>query len=195
MSDLIKIIPEIIGLESDFETEIANINKHIPLALSSVGADMEDNLQKHLYYDWYLANTPKEYKRRTDNPKLGTPLGSEKNINYVAYGNNLLFTYTPTGEHEDEYWHTSDGDELIINIQTGELVGTAPPRPFWNNFVEEQQQKLIVTFAEAMRPYNVIREKDEKIDLSEFLLDSGAEQLHMFGLNGKNNEEEGKLPY
>lgn len=181
MSDLIKISAKFDGLDEELEKEIAKIESYIPMALEGVGSEMIWDLQEHIQQDWYEPWKPKEYRRRTVNPSLGTPLGSDKNINVSVKGKSLDFDYSPTGKHVVKAWHTRDGDVLIESIQTGELWGNPPPRPFWNNFVEEQKnEKIMQNFVNYFpKEYKVIAEggeKDVDFDSGESLLEAGNEE-------------------
>lgn len=196
MSDLININVKIEGLDEEIKDEIAKIEKDIPIALEGVGSGMIRDLQEHIQQDWYEPWQPKVYKRRTDNPSLGTPLGSDKNMSvYVdKFTKSLGFVYDPTGWHEIGILHNGwyppeegfrrDGNELIESIQTGRLEGGPPPRPFWNNFVEEQKnEKIIENFINSFpKEYKVIAD-DNKNDLvfdsGESLLEAGNEQLRI----------------
>jgi hypothetical protein len=148
------------GLETidiDVQKETANIEKKIPSALRVVGAEMIANLQEHIKNDWYSQYKPKKYKRRTDDPSLGTPIGSEEYMDAQVENNTLTFTYEPRGEHKYKGWHNRDNDDLINFLQVG--TEYMPPRPFWNNFVQDQRDSGIMNaFSQGMRPYNVIRE-------------------------------------
>lgn len=159
------------GLDQEILKEIFNIQQATDRALNYVGAEMTQNLQQHLHNDWYLAWKGKSYERRTDGAS-GTPLGSLENIDVepARYG-RLAFYYTPTGEYPDNTaFHTSDGDDLIRKIQDGDMAGNPPPRPFWDNFVEEQESMAFENFVIAMgtEGYKVIKTKADKIDFTEF---------------------------
>lgn len=135
------------GLESidkDFSEQVTHITtKVIPQALTQVGYEMAANLQKHIKNDWYKPWKPKTYPRRTDNPNLGMSIMDKRNMSFGVSNTSLHFFYTPNGEHADKKYHTRDGDELIQSIQEGKLHGNPPPRPFWNNFVDEQINSAI----------------------------------------------------
>lgn len=148
------------SIQQDLNTETTQIYQAIPTALQQVGSDMIATLQKHINDEWYHRYTPRSYKRRTDNPALGTPLGSESNMAYSVSGASLDFTYIPTGEHQNNSWHTRDGDDLIDSIQLGKLAGSPPPRPFWNSFVnDEEHNGVINSFISGMKSkYQVIEE-------------------------------------
>lgn len=157
------------SIQQDLNNEATQIYQAIPTALHQVGSDMIATLQKHIEEVWYYDHGfyPKEYKRRTDNPSLGTPLGSEKNMAYSVSGTSLDFTYMPTGEHKDKAWHDRDGDDLIVSIHLGKLLGDPPPRPFWNSFVnDEEHNGVINSFAKGMKPkYDVIADGKDVIGI------------------------------
>ena len=150
------------------------VNKKIPLALERVGAEMQASLTKHLWNDWYSMYTPKEYLRRTDHPSLGTSILHANTMDIHVNGNSLEFTYTPIGEYpEAPEWHTNDGDRLIESIQTGKLWGNPPPRPFWNNFVNEMAHGDIVNALADALPYK-IEGLPKTINLNSYLLDAST---------------------
>lgn len=147
----------------DINGEMQGIYKASGGALQDVGVQMIRNLQGHIYRDWYLQYDPIEYERRTDKPYYGTPLGSEKNMDVSVDGLSLLFSYHPTGEHKVREWSNHRwGDELIRTIQTNKRWTWLPhcdPRPFWDNFVEEQENSGIIEsfiFGMQTRGYTVI---------------------------------------
>ena len=175
------------GLESiqeDVNAEIQTIWTKVPKALNNVGREMIVNLQKHIENEWYYGYSPKGYKRRTDDSSLGTPLGSADYMDYSANGGQFEFTYVPKGDHENSLWHTRDGDDLTESIQTGELKGDPPPRPFWNSFLFEQEQSGIINaFAEGMLPdYKVVSDGNDVVGVeSESALASGIADYHNYG--------------
>lgn len=186
MNELITISVGISGLDADIEKEIAKIENDIPIALEGVGSEMIRDLQEHIHQDWYEPWKPRVYKRRTDNPSLGTPLGSEKNISVSVINNRLDFVYAPSGEYGGKgFDDVRNGDELITALQTGkDLWGEPPPRPFWNNFVEEQKnEKIMQNFANFFpKEYKIIKEGGENdliFDSGESLLEAGNEQLRI----------------
>lgn len=150
--------------EGELWQELAEEEKAIraalPSALNQVGGEMVGRLQTFLREVWYEGYTPKEYARRTDDPSLGIGITSIANIRYAATGNSLAFVYSPSGAHAINYGlPLRTGDALIEAIQTGELVGKAPKRPFWNMFVEDMQNGFIL---EALKrssfPYKLVPE-------------------------------------
>ena len=171
-------------LLDDYQKEEGEIRAHFSEAINMIASEMKENLQKHIYEDWYLPwGKPKRYKRRTDNPDLGTPLGSDQNIHAIPSKDTLEFIYDPSGEHTNEKYHTRDGDDLIRVIQMNSGWTWQPnedrggreimPRPFWNNFVDEQESGGIINaFIAGMAPYKVIAEGKDK----DVVLD-GTERL------------------
>lgn len=183
MNEYLSFGMEIFGLDEDVNKNISKIEKQIPVALNYVGSEMITSLEEHLQEDWYNEYEPQAYRRRTDNPSLGRGLKSNEYIDVNVTGKNLSFIYTPSGEYNGQaFAHERDGDELIESIQIGsELWGNPPPRPFWNNFVEEQKnEKIMTSFAKGISPYVLILEGGEKDILfgnEESILRSGNEQL------------------
>ena len=150
-------------IDSDIRKQTAKMQKQIPLALSEVAFKMKANLEQHIISDWYGKQKPKFYERRTDDPRLGTPIGSESNMQTEISEDTLFFSYEPTGEHMLAAWHERDGDELISAIQEGNPIGMLP-RPFWNNFAEEQMEfGIIEAFIFGMKPYAVIADGNDVV--------------------------------
>lgn len=178
----------VIGIESlsaDFAKEIKGIDKAIPQALKYVGSEMIESLKKHIYSDWYTQYDPKIYKRRTDDPSRGTPLGSEDYMDATVVGKSMIFTYEPSGVHSEEKWHERDGDDLITFLQLER--GSIPSRPFWNNFVGEQRETGIMdSFAAGMKPYLVIAEGGER----DVIFGAGESELEAGSQNLSINDDE-----
>lgn len=178
MSFDIKITGKIKGLDKDLEKEYKAIEKQIPSALQYVGEEMKNSLREHLEKDWYDWYQPKVYKRRTDNPSYGRPLSGDRNFAILSDRNELAFIYSPTGEHAIKKWDERDGNDLIEWLQSNHEMGESiiPARPFWNNFVEEQENGAILSnFIRGMYPkYVVVKDKTDKINLklTESYLDS-----------------------
>lgn len=174
MNDFLKVGVGIVGLESDVQKETEKINKHIPVALQKVSGDMLYSFYSYLFGTWYEGYTPVSYQRRTDNPSLGRPLGDPENITISVDNGKLTFDYSPTGEHAYQYFgKVNNGNDLIESIQTGELWGNPPPRPFWNNFVKEQETEILDNFIAYMKPYKIEKgTPNEGVDLKDSYLKS-----------------------
>lgn len=136
-------------LTNEINDQVALVSRAATDALRLVGSDMISSLQRHIRHDWYEPwGPPKDYERRTDKNDPDA-LGSEKNMHVDANGLSLAFVYAPTGRHEVRSWNKRSGDALIETIQTNSGWTWEPtkdrkrreimPRPFWNNFVEEQR--------------------------------------------------------
>lgn len=165
----------ILGFE-DFEREVEQEIKKIDALsvsfLHVLGNEMETKLNLHLIGDWYEKYYPKDYKRRTDYPSLGKGLLNKDYKDIEINGKKLTFTYLPSGEHEYKKWETRNGDELIEWIQTGNLIGDPPKRPFWNNFVFDMETSIMDMFVGEMKPYTVIYDRSEQfVDLDESRLE------------------------
>lgn len=178
MDEPLNVKVDIKGLDKELTELIKPIKPKISQALNSVGDMLKTDLQQKARQIWYLGYTPEVYKRRTDNPALGTPLTSEKNMAVDVTGTKLEFSYFPTGEHLNQGWHTDDGDNLIENIQRGALWGEPPARPFWNFFVEDNENFLLFEYFEYfMKPYKIVaNDAERKLDLSESYLRAGDYQ-------------------
>ena len=158
----------------DINGEMQGIYRATTDSLSDVGAQMIPSLQRHIRQDWYLPwGSPKEYLRRTD---MGIPgaLDDPDYMELTHQGLSLTFSYNPQG---NRYWpgHNADGDDLIEIIQTNSGWHFKPskdtrgrkimPRPFWNNFVDEQENSGIINaFIAGMhtRGYEVKAEGGQK---------------------------------
>lgn len=174
-------------LRRDIEKETARIGRNVQPALRVVGNEMALNLLKHLQTDWYDAWKPVRYQRRaTTNPKES--IMSMNNISIETTRNSLIFDYSPKG-NDDEKWGYSmarvvkNGDELINIIQYNRgwdkpepRVGLnsvmIAPRPFWNNFVSEQEEgRIMENLAFGLYPYNVeTKDADRFVSLEESYL-------------------------
>lgn len=174
-------------IEKDFDENAREIETKIPYALGYTASEMLDDLERHLQHDWREMYSPRFYERRTDDPSLGTSIMDESNTHISVSGKKMEFIYNPTGEHSNPQWNQRSGDSLIEFIQNGmwdkggvtrEDIKIVPPRPFWNNFVEEQfNYKIIQNFTAGMRPFEVISEggsKDIQSENMESLLDAGT---------------------
>ena len=166
--------------ETEVQTAVSIIRGNIPFVLNMVGSELIKDLQSHIEKDVYDAYDPRAYPRRKDNPKFGTSLVDKKNFYAMAKGEYLEFNYYPDGTHRGTRKDTlgyadsesrTDGDipikpnpvhgDVLINrIQTGKGYDWnadnpddgPPPRPFWNNFVEEEfNGKLVQHFNHAVR--------------------------------------------
>lgn len=165
-------------LDQEIKKQFDAVDKSAAKALDVVLSDMRNDLQRHIQEDWYRQYTPNRYQRRTDNPSLGTPLGSEKNIkelhSYNSLGERSIeLEYSPSGEHASSFWSKRNGDALIKSIQTGNLLGNPPPRPFWNKFVEDEEDKIIPTLRRNMAPHKLETDNDI-VDLTESILEEGT---------------------
>ena len=207
MSDLIKIDVGIVGLDTEIDKEIAEIEKDIPKALENVGSEIIESLSRHLDEDFYNKYSPVAYRRR-----YTEGLRNKKNMIATVKGRTLQFEYKPSGEptgtlgdtlnwSEDlENWlkrfHKTattpifspahDGDDLIVWAQKRHEIGKyeIPARPFWNIFVEEQKNDGILNaFSVGMLPnYEIIKEGGEKdlvFDNGESMLEADSVQTKM----------------
>lgn len=177
----VEITANIKGLSEDLKNEKAALDKKINYALLQVGVEMQTDLQNILQSDWYDRYKPVTYQRRTDNPSLGTPLGSDNNFEKYVVRQSLEFTFEPTGTHANPLWTERSGDSLIAWIQRehnyvdedGEVVRMIPSRPFWNNFLDTQMDGGIMEkFIKAMSPNYIVHEDgtDDLSDLANYYL-------------------------
>lgn len=181
----IKLSTNVEGVREDINEEKKEIEISSLIALSEVGEDMKLCLQEHIHNDWYEKwGEPREYQRRTDDPSLGTPIGDISNMESYVLKSGLRFRYNPKGNHKNEKWSIQNGDDLIRIIQdnlgwkwkpTEDTEGRMiMPRPFWDNFVEEEETRALSSFINALRKVNgeidIVEEPNERIDLSEYKL-------------------------
>ena len=160
-------------LTEEIETFVNGVDSSIPVALNEVGAHLGEKLDTRLREDWYNGYKPHTYIRRTDNPIFGKGLMSDEYKDYFVESKplnekntrstkRLTFTYEPSGEHAIESWHKRDKNALIRSIETGKLYGDPPPRPFWEDFVDELENgDAMDLFITAMKPYSVILEGED----------------------------------
>lgn len=175
----INVTSKIEGLDDDINTVEKEVEAQIPVALNYVGSEMVDNLQEHIRVDWYEAwGDPKEYQRRTDYGG-GTPLGSALNMDITVRDEEMEFSYLPSGDHVETAWDEREGDMLIQVIQSDrgwsypvdkDTEGrTIMPRPFWDNFVDDQEARVVDSFIAGMHRNDIVKEaSDRHIDLSEY---------------------------
>lgn len=159
-------------LTDEVNAEIQKIDSAIAPAMYIMGSEFEQMLNARLRQDWYDAYKPHKYPRRTDSPIFGDGLMSEEYKDYnveetKSYTGRqskrrLTFTYEPSGQHAIEEYHTRDKNALIRSIETGKLFGNPPPRPFWENFVDELATGDVMDiFITAMKPYEVILDGED----------------------------------
>lgn len=184
-------------LMNEFNDAVNGMRTPVHFGLTAAGTEMAINLEEHIRQDWYEAwGEPLIYKRRTDFPQYGTPLGDPDNITATVSGMTLSFLFEPDGKHAAKNWSRNlSPDELINVIQTDSGWKYPPdrdkkgreirPRPFWNNFVEEQRNGLLfAAFEEGFsgRGYDLVREggtKDLDFPASESMLDGGINEGSM----------------
>ena len=172
------------------ETLQADLNEHLlaikdasRAGLQFLASDMISTLQKHIWNDWHEPwGEPLVYKRRTDAENdpdqgyLGVPLGDTRNMSTEIRDLSLAFVYEPTGRHTTHSWSTVNGDALISIIQRNAGWKYEPgkdkdhrnvmPRPFWNNFVEDEKNGAAFGAFEygfSGRGYDLIREGNDVV--------------------------------
>lgn len=202
-------------LQKELDAQVKVVRKQIPQALQIVGAEMRDNLLTHLSMDWYSAYKPRAYKRRTDNPDLGTAITDTSVMNIGVKGTRLAFNYEPTGETEQSVsFGIRNGDALIEWIQSEHVFShkkkrkrgrpkknapkdeyediVIPARPFWNRFVSDQQNKAADAFFAAMTSptgeYEIVREATDTLDFSEYVLAEGSTDRLETGRTSTNKD-------
>ena len=162
------------SIQKELKNEKRKADYRMPRVLEGIGSEMKLKLGEHIRDDWYDAYAPLHYKRRTDagNPEA---LGAESSFGIAVDGKSLTFDYKPISNQ----WVPPDidvsGDHLINIIQTGlggKWNGVVPKRPYWNNFVREQEGILADEFISAVSPwYEAVKDENDVFDLSDFLLD------------------------
>ena len=197
---------EVTGLDSldkDFEKHQKAIEKRIPIALGIVGAEMERDLKAIIDGYFYKGYSPKHYQR-------SGAMKDDASMTYLPQGNELTFTYTPETKHsgldawvqdkpvDGKFPLPRDPDDLIIWGQMSHFDETdheIPARPFWNLFLEQQgNEKILDNFARGMLPqYQVLKEKGEVVDLSEFELPADQSNVAPYDSSAVTTDEE--LPF
>lgn len=197
---------EVTGLDSldkDFEKHQKAIEKRIPIALGIVGAEMEKDLKAIIDGYFYKSYTPLHYKR-------SGAMKDDSAMTYQPVGMELMFTYEPETAHNGlDAWMQDKptkgdfplprpADDLIIWGQMSHFDGTdheIPARPFWNHFLESQgNEKILDNFARGMLPqYQVLKEKGEVVDLSEFELPADQSNVAPYDSSAVTIDEE--LPF
>lgn len=179
------------SLEQEVEAHVPRIKDAANMALHSCESEMSASLLEHIKNDWYDAwGEPLVYKRRSDNDDYGQGLMDPDNITPNVNGLTLTFLFTPNAKHSAKNWSRDlSSDELIEVIQTNSGWKYEPtedrrgrkimPRPFWNNFVEEQRNGMLFGAFESGfggRGYDLEREggtKDLDFPPNESMLDGG----------------------
>lgn len=145
------------GIDKELSDALYEMKKPIRRGLETASLTFVPVLQQHIETDWEDTwGEPIVYHRRTNYPELGTPLGSEEYMNTEIGkdGMSLRFDYTPKGKHKKYQIAELNGDDLINVIQLNEGWRWEPhldkngraimQRPFWNNFVEEMKDGILM---------------------------------------------------
>lgn len=151
-------------VENELKDVLYEMKKPIRRGLETAAMAMAPALKQHIADDWYDAwGPPKKYLRRTDYPEYGPGL-YEQVEEAVVKDDSVLFEYLPSARHSLEIdpetrYVPEGGDELINIIQYNRGWLDPPnldrqgrhimPRPFWNNFVEEMKNGLLMDAFEA----------------------------------------------
>lgn len=139
------------GIRKDVYRVKKSLKQPINNGLTMMGDAMVAPLQRHIEEDWYDKYVPVEYKRRTDHPEFGRPMGDSANMQTTVQDGALLFDYSPLTEHRyREDWDDHDPDLLIYRIQNNDKWKWQPrckERPFWRNFVDELQNSNTLSYA------------------------------------------------
>ena len=165
---------QVTGLETidqDWQKIYEEIKDQLQTSSYFLMDSMTDVLTKHINEDVYDVYNPKRYERRKDDPSLGTPLNSQKNMTGIGPETSSSsigievrtgLEYHPTGEHDVMEWHTADDDELIGRIENSYPPydwpkGVPKRRLFWQNFVEEMIEGGVLesSFMSAMAAQGV----------------------------------------
>lgn len=150
------------SVKQELDDVMTAMKRPIRNGLATAGYAMAPALKQHIADDWYDAwGPPKKYLRRTDYPERGPSL-YEQVEEAVVRDDSVFFEYLPSGEYRSAGgMKTSDanGDDLINIIQYNRGWTFPPsldrqgrnimPRPFWNNFVEEMKDGLLMDAFEA----------------------------------------------
>ena len=146
----------------ELDDALYEMKKPIRKGLETAGYAMAPALKQHIADDWYDAwGPPRKYLRRTDYPEYGEGL-YEQVKEAEIHDDSVLFEYLPNGEYRrasGAIANTASGDDLINIIQYNRGWEYKPsldrqgreimPRPFWNNFVEEMKNGILLDAFEA----------------------------------------------
>lgn len=141
------------GLDKELSDALYEMKKPIQRGLQNAAMTFAPALKQHIADDWYDAwGPPRKYLRRTDYTKYGESLYSQVDEATVHDG-YVDFVYLPNGQHR-LYGESASGDDLIRIIQNNSGWEFKPsydrqgreimPRPFWNNFVEEMKDGILM---------------------------------------------------
>ena len=121
------------NLEYDVGMAIGEIENNLTPVLENVGAELINDLQKHIERDVYAKYSPISYPRRRDFPRFGTPLTSIKNFSTKVSNElntaTLEFDYSPDGTHKGQKKDALDYDEEIDEKRNGGKTGNRPLKP------------------------------------------------------------------
>ncbi len=161
------------AFDADIKSFKENLKDAMEKALESVNSEMQDTLARHIESDVYAEYKQKTYKRRSEDPTLGTPLSDMKGnvqspvtqmqMHEMGVAGQTRFQYLPTGEHSYKPWHSADGNQLIGRIENLDPPyrwGNVPKRQFWQNFIAEltEQGAAAEMFERAMQIYGAALE-------------------------------------
>lgn len=127
-------------IDAEFQAFQKELAKEVTAAMNDVGSDMQLELASHIQDDVYDAYSPKKYQRRGNGGGLIAQAQTAKIYNHGA---GVSLEYKPSGAHSNPDWHTADANDLISRIETKDppyfkrAQAKVPPRPFWQNFVNE----------------------------------------------------------
>ena len=122
-------------IDDDVKAALAEINTAIKQSMGDIGGVMMDGLKKHINEDVYGKFTPKDYPRRSDNPKFGPPLNDVAGQSLAIFdetsptgiGARVGIDYKPSGEHSGT---TADLDPAsdYYNPDNPRPIKAYPPR-------------------------------------------------------------------
>lgn len=154
MDEFVKITIRDFGVaEKELNDALYEMKKPIQRGLQTAATTFAPVLRQHIADDWYDAwGPPRKYLRRTDYPEYGESLYAQVEEATVRDG-SVEFVYLPNGQHRLS-GESASGDELIRIIQNNSEWEYKPtydrqgreimPRPFWNNFVEEMKDGILM---------------------------------------------------
>lgn len=145
------------ALDKELQDALYEMKKPIKRGLQTAASTLAPALRQHIADDWYDEwGPPRKYLRRTDYPEYGEGLYAQVE-EAVVRDDAILFEYSPSGEYRYQKGHASsnaNGDELINIIQYNRGWQFKPtldrqgreikPRPFWNNFVNEVKDGILM---------------------------------------------------
>ena len=163
-------------IDEDFQTVKKDIDKKIFQGLKELSGDMVDWLDEQIqwFYDEY---EPTTYERRG---LMASDAFKTVSVNARSVG----LEYLPSGHYpgvpEWSHYQYPPSDKMIAWAAEGEADKGIPPRPFWNDFIDDVANRAMGVIADNLTGYTVTS------DGNDFLLD-GTEKCPRNGADFEND--------